>query len=72
MDKQCEEDGEAQCRVGVVCSVRDEAFWNLVQGNCRACLQTEREESVRWDVVMMLLRLVVMLVVVVMMMVISV
>jgi len=55
VDEEGEEDGEAEGGVGVVGGVGDEAFGDLVQGDCRACLKAKREECVRWDVVVVLL-----------------
>lgn len=54
MDKKREEDAEAEGGVGVVRGVGDEAFWDFVQGDGGAGLETDGEEDVGWDVVVVL------------------
>lgn len=51
MDEEGEEDGEAEARVGVIGGVSDEAFGDFVEGDGGASLEADREEDVRWDVV---------------------
>ena len=55
VDEEGEEDGEAECGVGVIGGVGDEAFGNFVEGDSAAGLEADGEEDVGRDVVVMLL-----------------
>lgn len=56
MDEECEEDGEAKARVGVIGSVGDEALGDLVEGNGNTGLEADGEERVGWNVVVVYMR----------------
>lgn len=65
MDKEREEDGEAERGIGVVCGVRNEPLGDFVESYGSAGLQANGEEDIVRNVVMVLLSLVIMIVVVV-------
>ena len=56
MNEESQEDGNAQCGIGVVGSIGNEAFRELVQGDGNRCLETDGEEGVLWNVVMVMIR----------------